>query len=302
MLSLAFGILTHLSFAEADEYQVYLTMRELEGDWQSLVPPEELTPVQRFAESSARNIVAGSRSMTRLELMRELESPPLHEKHKALASLHYPQGVAVLTDPQFQVLIRAAKTELKEEIDLLSAPSVMTRSGEAGLVSVGALRWAVIPTLRGEDRLIDLEIFLPADGAPLFFDGGKGMPSVRITVTDGHTVMCWRQGYEGKRLTFIKAQIMNSAGSSSEGPLIDPTPSTLAHRILSGETAATIAEYYGIREEELREANPKQRSLPEGKDIRIPVAPIDFRNLVLSSPRRKAAGKIFKLPFRKESE
>ena len=119
--------------------------------------------------------------------------------------------VGVFTDPQFQVVIRAASEELN--LKEIPAASVMSRSGQPALVQVAAKRWGVVPVIGSDDFTIDLEYYLPSPGEAFFPDGPGSREPGRVTIWDGQTI-AWAEEKKngGWRIVFITAALVDPAG------------------------------------------------------------------------------------------
>ena len=272
MLSVSF-VISLFQETGAEEPEIYISLREAE--LRGGLPELEafLTPVQKLPLDTDSEIPSRSTVISRAELDRELSRAP-SSQHPSVApgsrGSQFPDGVLALTDPQFQLLIRALRT--KTEFDLLSAPSVMARSGQAAFVEVAHLRWAVVPQLRKGEHSIDLEIFLPADGDRMIPKDGNIEPSLRAAMPDGQTlVACYRSG-EDLRMTFIRAQLMDPSTISASPNGNHAETRHLTHLAQTGDTLESLASYYGTPVLELLAYNDlenKTSALPS--QIRIPL-------------------------------
>ncbi|MDF1740595.1 MAG: LysM peptidoglycan-binding domain-containing protein [Verrucomicrobiales bacterium] len=117
----------------------------------------------------------------------------------------------VLTDPQFQLLIRELNRQ--KGIDILSPPSVMCRSGQLAMSQHDEKRYGVQVVIGADESTVDLKIFLPLHGEPLFDEFDTVSTPHQVTISDGQTVVIAERREKGAcRFVFVKAQIMDPAG------------------------------------------------------------------------------------------
>ena len=114
----------------------------------------------------------------------------------------------VFTNPQLQLMLRALKKKVDAEI--VTAPSLMVRPEQSGLLQVAKSRSvAVIPTIKADEVTIDLEIDLSQfSGRPML-----RKPSTEVTIWDGQTAVLNAGKRFGKhRAVFVTAQICDPTG------------------------------------------------------------------------------------------
>lgn len=123
-------------------------------------------------------------------------------------------GIAgVFTDPQFQMVIRALNQ--RKDAELLSAPSILTRSGQPGLVEVNERRWGLRGTVGADEFTIDIDLYLPAPGEKWIEDGKIiEAPRASVTVWDGQTIAYTEPAEDGKktRVIFLTGRLIDPAG------------------------------------------------------------------------------------------
>lgn len=118
---------------------------------------------------------------------------------------------SVLTDPQFQIVIRALNRQ--KGVDLQNLPSAMSRSGQLLMVQENDQRYGVQAVLGADEFTVDLSIFLPLHGEPLFDELDAVSTPHQVTIWDGQTVVIAERRESGAcRFVFVKAQIMDPAG------------------------------------------------------------------------------------------
>ncbi len=116
-----------------------------------------------------------------------------------------------LTDPQFQLLIRALNQSMA--VDLEAAPSVMVRSGQLAMVQSDDRRYGVQAVLGADEHNVDLKVFLPQHGQALFDETDVVTTPYALTIREGATlVIAERRENGAPRFVFVKAQIMDPAG------------------------------------------------------------------------------------------
>lgn len=194
------------------EKQIYVMFREVTFDKDSLTDTfgPELFMIPENKALPDGSVVKSVESKEKLleELRRPPRIPGERKGQKAITG--------VFTDPQFQVMIR--EIERNKSLDLVKLPSIMCRSGQAGLCQVDEKRYGVIPVLGADEFTVDLQLFLPRHGDPLSDQEaqGSGLPS--ITIWDGQTVAVTEVDREGSgRIVFVRAQIMDPAGMPIHG-------------------------------------------------------------------------------------
>lgn len=120
----------------------------------------------------------------------------------------------VLTDPQFQVALRALAQQA--DVDLLSCPSIMAKSGQRASVEIEGLIFLGVRATIGADRhTLDLE----------FFNQEGEHPSTAVTIWDGQTlVLEERLSDGGFKMKFITATMVDPAGEriDREDPIPNP--------------------------------------------------------------------------------
>ncbi len=189
--------------------QLYLTVREIvfEGELRGLKPGG---PLENMFKPEEERAAAGKNFDSFREFQGELSRPPGDFKENATIK-------GVLTDPQFQLLIRSLSQE--NSVDLISFSSVMCRSNQPALLQNKKSRCGIIP-LVGADRLsIELSMFLPPIGEGISRKG-KLHPDFHITIWDGQTVMVERaqkKGDKERRILFVTARLMDPAGIPLNG-------------------------------------------------------------------------------------
>ena len=122
----------------------------------------------------------------------------------------------LLTDPQYQMIIRALNQQ--KGVDLQNLPSAMCRSGQLLMVQEDDKRYGVQAVLGAEDFTVDLSVFIPLHGEPLFDELDAVATPHKVTIWDGQTVVIAERRENGKcRFVFVKAQIMDPAGMPIHG-------------------------------------------------------------------------------------
>lgn len=192
------------------EKQIYLSFRVAEFDDEELksakaagfdwliAPPQE--PAQSLVKARALDSEAS--------FLEELSRPP--KLPSAIPPVS--RGIAaVFTDPQFQLAMRAL-TKLPE-LDFLSCPSLMVRSGQPALVQVNLFRVGAIAVLGADEFTIDLSVFLAETGEALFEPGDELTTPFKVTIWDGQTVvLSMSREEEPLRVVFATARILDPAG------------------------------------------------------------------------------------------
>jgi hypothetical protein len=194
------------------EKQIYVAIREVQVDsdfkldefeiegWKLELPP--LADNQRGRQAITFDSYEAFR--------RELASPPvLPDDKKPL----FGRSVAgVLTDPQFQILIRDLRK--RDDVDFLDTPSTMCRSGHPSMVQVDDRRYGISAILGSDEYMIDLKAFLPAHGEALFDAREERITTpYQVSLGDGQTVVFAESRENGKsRFVFINARLMDPAG------------------------------------------------------------------------------------------
>jgi len=255
------------TFNSGVEMQAYITVKEFviseeeagkaEFDW-LLIPA---APPEHVSASSS------STSNSRESFLEELSRPPTLPDEEGAPKEKPTRGITgVFTDPQFQVVIRALSSNGKG--DMLSTPSVMTRSNQPALIQVGEKRWGVIPVIGSDGFTLDLELFSPSHGKPLNHKERQPESLARVTIWDGQTV-AWSEKIddENYRTVFLKAQLMDPAGmpiNEQSGAPIDPSDapkieelqgSNEKYEVQKGDTLHSIARRSGLSVRKLSDAN-----------------------------------------------
>ncbi len=207
------------SLSQPAENQIYVTVREasiqgelpehLKNTLSSFFDFQELPTWRKEGEQAD---VFDSRE----SFVEELARPPKPmEEGRAERRI---QVARTLTDPQFQVLIRSL--EEIEGIEILSAPSVMARSGNPVITRAEQRRYGIVPAIGADGLTIDLDLFLPEHGKALSDEGAAALkPTITATVWDGGTVVVAEKNANGDyRLVFVKAHIMDAAGTPIQKP------------------------------------------------------------------------------------
>ncbi|MEM9281810.1 MAG: LysM peptidoglycan-binding domain-containing protein [Verrucomicrobiota bacterium] len=271
------------------DIQVYITIREvtipnneaeeLGFDW--LVGPVAVPAAPGPPEG--KGVVLDSMEAFREEFSR----PPTLPEAKPGNEEPTTAGISgVFTDPQFQVVIRALNQ--KKGVDILSAPSVMTRSGMPALIQVKEKRWGVVPVVGADHSTIELELYLPSHGEPLYGKNEEPRPSASVVIWDSQSV-AWSEKLDDEktRTVFIKAQLLDPAGlpvheerKRPEPPAApapgDPTIEDLQgfnerHRVREGDTLFGIARANGISVRQLSDVNFLSSNLIKvGQVLRVP--------------------------------
>ncbi|MEM6916389.1 MAG: LysM peptidoglycan-binding domain-containing protein [Verrucomicrobiota bacterium] len=192
------------------EKQIYLTLREVTFSGEVW---EDLELDYLFRLSPPRPFPGDARVLDSREAFKEeLSGPPSKLKWAKSAGI---KNIDILTDPQFQLLIRALRE--REGVELLEAPSVMTLSGRPVISQQEDRRYGVIPVLGSDEYSIELEIFLPEHGEALFETGDPLKTPIHEHIYDGQTVGISREDKGGVlRIVFVKAQVMDPAGTSAD--------------------------------------------------------------------------------------
>lgn len=192
------------------EKQIYLSFRVAEFDEEELKSAKAagldwlIAPHQEPAQSLVKARALDSEA----SFLEELSRPP-----KLLSAIPpVSRGIAaVFTDPQFQLAMRAL-TKLPE-LDFLSCPSVMVRSGQPALVQVNLFRVGAIAVLGADEFTIDLSVLLAETGEALFEPGDELTTPFKVTIWDGQTVVLSMSREEGPlRVVFATARILDPAG------------------------------------------------------------------------------------------
>ncbi|MCB1063861.1 MAG: hypothetical protein KDN20_13180, partial [Verrucomicrobiae bacterium] len=128
----------------------------------------------------------------------------------------------VLTDPQFQVMIRALSK--RKDVEILSMPSVLTRQGQPGVIEAKDRRWGVRGVVGADGFTIDVDFFLPKKGET-WLEKGKVVlpPTGSVTIWDGQTIV-WSEPLDGGkrvRVIFIGSQMVDAAGMSVNPPKVE---------------------------------------------------------------------------------
>ncbi len=194
------------SIVQKVEKQIHVTFRELELEKLPRFFGEFFDP-ETLPDFDQRKIsrVFGNRE-TFFEALSQPPRVDLPEADGLKRGL-----VGVFTDPQFQVVVRAASEELN--LKEIPASSVMARSGQPALLQVAAKRWGVVPVIGADDFTIDLEYYLPSPGEAFFPDGPGSREPEQVTIWDGQTI-AWAEEKKdgGWRIVFITANLMDLAG------------------------------------------------------------------------------------------
>lgn len=218
------------SITQGVEKQIYVTINEVQFDEKALKEgwmddvrfggnkielddviktSLELPPLPKAAGKS-RTMIFDSPDTFRKEFSRP-PSIPSNQGERVGRKIS-----GVLTDPQFQVLIRALNQ--RKEVDLQNLPSVMCRSGQLAMVQKNDKRYGVQAVLGADEYTVDLRIFLPLHGEPLFGELDAVSTPHQVTIWDGQTVVIAERREKGDcRLVFVKAQIMDPAGLPIRG-------------------------------------------------------------------------------------
>ncbi len=121
------------------------------------------------------------------------------------------EQTAVLTDPQFQVMIRHL-AQIRE-VDLASFPSVMVRSGQPGLSQLKASRCGFVAAIQPGNTTIALDLFIPPIGEAIVAADTSFSATVSTSIKDGQIVVIAEKNPDGKnRLLFVQAQLMDPEG------------------------------------------------------------------------------------------
>lgn len=128
---------------------------------------------------------------------------------------------ATLTDPQFQLLIRAISQDGR--LKFRSFPSLMLRSGDPGIIQAEKSRIGMIPVLGANETSIDLDLFIPRNGEALFEPSQTLKATITTTLNDGETVVVAEKNPDGNhRLIFVYSQLMDPAGMPIHGTVSEP--------------------------------------------------------------------------------
>lgn len=199
------------SIVQKVEKQIHVTFRELELEKTPHFLGEFFNP-ETLSDPARRGASRVFESREKfLEALSQKPRVDLAEAEGLKRGL-----VGVLTDPQFQVVIRAASEEL--QLKEIPAASVMARSGQPALLQVAAKRWGVVPVIGADDFTIDLEYYLPSPGEAFFPDGPGSREPGRVTIWDGQTI-AWAEERKdgGWRVVFITAALVDPAGMPING-------------------------------------------------------------------------------------
>jgi hypothetical protein len=128
------------------------------------------------------------------------------------------QLAGVMTDAQFQVTVRALNQ--KKNVDLLTAPSLMIRSGQRGKVEISEQEGF-------PDFLLETEGLIGADGFTIDLTlhqwiESTGRPAT-LTIGDGQTVI-WTEPIDDDRVraTFVTARLVDPSGKPMNPRLHSP--------------------------------------------------------------------------------
>lgn len=200
------------SIKQGVEKQIYVTIYEIQVDPDFKFGKKEepfeglltLPPLPE-AQEAKRAIVFDSHESFR----REFSKPPAKPDEKRERIGRKIDGI--LSDPQFQVLIRQLRQ--RKDVEILNLPSVMSRSGQICMSQANDRRYGVNTVLGPDDSTIDLQIFLAPPGEALFDEWDRVTTPYKVTIGDGQTVILAERREKGTgRFVFVKAQIMDPAG------------------------------------------------------------------------------------------
>lgn len=235
------------------EKQIYITVTEVEFDKK---PADELG-FNNLPEWKKTD--PGRRARTFPEhdqLLEELSRPPRTEWPER--SVVRAGVVGALTDPQFQVTIRAIKQKFGVDV-LTHAPSIMVRSGQSALIQVGGKRWGVDAVLGVDEFTIDLRMYLPIHGEALFpNDPDSWRNTFQETIKDGQVIV-WAEekSDDTYRIVFTRAQILDPAGlpvnKSEEIPF--PRSNPAIDKLLDGAAAELTPAFSTEQQRLVKEAD-----------------------------------------------
>ncbi len=206
------------------EKQIYVTFREYNFAGDPFTG--EKNPIPGFGltgllspQAACAPIKEGQRSLSfnsNKDFFEELSRPPRPPEKETEQK---PAGgiSGVFTDPQYQVIARSLNQN--EKVEKLDLPSIMVRSGKAGMVQVDKNRYGVIAVVGADGFTIDLQLYIPKAGKALFEKNEEPDTPLKITIWDGQTISYVESNSEeeSKRLIFVKATIMDPAGQPVNG-------------------------------------------------------------------------------------
>ncbi len=209
------------SITQGVQKQIYVTVNEARFDekdfrkgWKSSLYAEfqeafELPELPKPSEKK-RVVIFDSPDTFRKEFAR----PPAIPSNEGERVGRVINGV--LTDPQYQMIIRALNQQ--KGVDLQNLPSAMCRSGQLLMVQEDDKRYGVQAVLGADNFTVDLSVFLPLHGEPLFDELDAVATPHKVTIWDGQTVVIAERRENGKcRFVFVKAQIMDPSGMPIHG-------------------------------------------------------------------------------------
>lgn len=261
--------------------QMYFTVREIvfEGDLRGLKPGGPLENMFRPEEERAAQ---GKAFDSFREFQDELSRPPGDFKKNATIK-------GVLTDPQFQLVLRSLNQE--KSVDLIAFSSVMSRSNQPALLQNEKSRCGIIPVVGADKLSIDLGLFLPPIGEGIS-RRGKLHPDVHITIWDGQTVMVERpqkKGDKERRILFVTARLMDPAGFPINGKIKEadlpkigendkkpqagnsPAEKPKTHVVGQGESLYEISLKFGCSVSEIKKLNRSKNDVIEvGQLLLVP--------------------------------
>lgn len=228
ILVVGFGMALAARAEEKSAKQIYLSVRELSfrGELSELVDSEkgwktgdpEFDAILRSLfdfPDPAMDLTEGSsgRAFDTLEAFANaLAAPPKSSPGDSRKGRLIRQTGA-LTDRQMQVALR--RLNQSKGVELLNLPSVMVRSGQAGITQTEARRFGIVATLDDDKGAIALDLFLPETGKAFENAGAANLqPTLRTRIPDRYYVVVAEKNPDGaNRLIFIQAQSMDPAGT-----------------------------------------------------------------------------------------
>ena len=188
---------------ERREKQIFLTAKVVD------LPVDETAP----AFDSIFNVLNIGKAASPVKDTKE--SPILPEQ----VGGQYPNGVfalqGILTDPQFQVVIRAISQ--KKGVDLLSMPSAMVKSGQLAKLTSGTQTCSVKPTIGPDGYTLDLSLSYEDTNNDAAESSRK--ITTAVTILDGQTLVLGgtfaRKGEDQtkhSRLIFVTGAMIDPSG------------------------------------------------------------------------------------------
>lgn len=188
-----------------------------EEDWRG---PKEWPDKQIFFTVKEAVIEGLNAELGWILLEREGENPSPDQERGGGSRRSLPRISGVFTDPQFQVLIRALNSQ--KGVTLSSAPSILANSGVPCATEVNGRRWGFYGLIgpRGYTVQVKFAAAGPSEkNWPAKLEENE-TPGVEITLWEGQTIAYSEEieGEEKTRITFIKAETVEAAGTEVHPP------------------------------------------------------------------------------------